>query len=369
MQSARAIRDEIRAVAQGGRLRYVVLVGDADPEMVSDPFVRQRCVPTFYAQASVNTKWGSEPYIPTDNPYADLDGDATPDVAIGRISVDSSADLAAQIRKILYYENLPPTGLWRRRVEFVAGIGGFGPLADAAVETAAKKFITSGLPGSYNATMTYASFRSPYCPDPNDLRQIVLDRFRHGSAFWVYMGHGRPYRLDRLKFGDKTYRLLESTDVRGVNCDRGLPIAVILACYTGAFDQPLECLAESLLRQPRGPIAVISGSRVTMPYAMSVLGTALMDGYFVHRLGTLGDVYLYGKRSLGGKTPPDGPNRKLLDSIAKTLAPVGADLEAERNEHQQLFNLLGDSDPAIVSTQTGQNQLQKSYRLRQAAEV
>ena len=74
-------------------------------------------------------------------------------MAVGRVSVDTIADLQLQIQKLRRYESLPKTGLWCRRVDFVAGVGGFGRLADAAVETAAKKFITEGLPASYNATI------------------------------------------------------------------------------------------------------------------------------------------------------------------------------------------------------------------------
>ena len=54
----------------------------------------------------------------------------------------------------------------------------------------------------------------------------------------------------------------------------------MLACYTAAFDQPQDCLAEELLKTEGGPVAVYGGSRVTMPYAMGVMGTAMMDEYF-----------------------------------------------------------------------------------------
>ncbi len=52
------------------------------------------------------------------------------------------------------------------------------------------------------------------------------------------------------------------------------PIAIMLACYTAAFDQPQDCLAEQMLKAEGGPVAVYGGSRVTMPYAMSVMGDA-----------------------------------------------------------------------------------------------
>jgi hypothetical protein len=342
LKSARQIQAAIRRIASRSALKYVIIFGDADPAMIVDPDVRARCVPTFYAEAQINTKWGSEPHIATDNPYADLNNDHIPELAVGRISFDTIAQCRQIVAKIIAYENRAETGLWRRRVHFVAGVGGFGPLADAAIETAAKHFITEMIPAEYTASMTYGSWRSPYCPDPRSFREAVLSRLENGCLFWVYMGHGHPDRLDRLQFGESVVPILEKEDVPRVGTHMGAAIAVMLACYTGAFDQDEDCLAENLLRQPTGPVAVICGSRVTMPYGMAVLGTALMDGYFEQRQTRLGDIYLYAKRAMAADGPKQNGQRKLLDTIALTLSPAKDNLKGERTEHQLLFHLMGD---------------------------
>ena len=124
--------------------------------------------------------------------------------------------------------------------------------------------------------------------------------------------------------------------------DMGLPIAVLMACYTGAFDQPHDCLAEHLLRAPRGPVAVICGSRVTMPYAMSLLGTALMDGCFQRRIDRLGDVLLYAKQRLAAAASDEDWRRKTLDALALAFHADKNALHGERSEHQLIFHLLGD---------------------------
>ena len=79
------IRRRIRQLAKAGRLKFVVLVGDAEPDMDTDPAVRKRCVPIHLAKAQVNVLWGSEPLIATDNYYADLDDDRIPELAVGRL--------------------------------------------------------------------------------------------------------------------------------------------------------------------------------------------------------------------------------------------------------------------------------------------
>jgi hypothetical protein len=121
----------------------------------------------------------------------------------------------------------------------------------------------------------------------------------------------------------------------------GSPIALFLACYTGAFDEKQDCIAEEMLRAEGAPVAAICGSRVTMPYAMAVMGSEMMQECFVRRRETVGEVVMYAKRSL---LDPKGtaPNRALLDGIAAAVSPKGVKPADERAEHVQLFNLIGD---------------------------
>ena len=96
-----------------------------------------------------------------------------------------------------------------------------------------------------------------------------------------------------------------------------------------------------MLRAPGGPVAVLAGSRVTMPYGMAVLGNGLMDAYFQHHVATLGEAVLTAKRHVADPNPV-GTNRKLLDLMAAALSPDAGSLAEERAEHIALFNLLGD---------------------------
>jgi hypothetical protein len=103
-----------------------------------------------------------------------------------------------------------------------------------------------------------------------------------------------------------------------------------------------------MLRTPGGPVAVLAGSRVTMPYGMAVMGTELMDEVFQKRRPTIGDAVLHAKRRLAPDTvPPAGDEaaltrREFLDTVAKAISPRADLLAEERQEHLQLFNLLGD---------------------------
>ncbi len=229
LQPARVLQSQIRQLVAKHPVRHVVIVGDAEPAMVTDPDLRARCVPTFYGEARVNPKWGSEPLIATDNPYGDLDDDHVPELAVGRIPCDTSEELSGFVQKVIRYETSLSSGIWRRRINLVAGMGGFGPLADAAIETAAKKFLTDMIPPEYVTTMTYGSWRSPFCPDPRCFRDAWLQHVNSGGLFLVYMGHGSPERLSQLSIGDSVVPVLEPADVSLCQSMIGPPIAVLLS--------------------------------------------------------------------------------------------------------------------------------------------
>ena len=341
LQSPQGIRAGIRQAASGGKLRYVILVGDTESLQANSPEVRRRRIPVQLTEAKVTTRWGSESHIAADNWYADLDDDAVPDVAIGRLTPDSAGELSRIVAKILSYEQSTDFGAWRRRINFVAALGGFGPIIDTAVETAAKKLITDGIPPAFSTSMTYANWRSPYCPDPRRFHETSLARINEGCLFWVYMGHARSRAVDQVRVPGGAYPILDCNDTAQLNCQSGAAIACMLACYTGAFDARQDCLAEEMLRSAGGPVAILCGSRVTMPYAMAVMGTELLDACFVRRSETLGEAVLAAKRSmvLAERT---SATQLFLDSLAKIANPTSADLAAERAEHVQLFNLLGD---------------------------
>ena len=344
--SAEQIRGAIREAAKTGKLKAVLLVGDAEPAAASDPRVRARCVPAPQVAAQVNVKFGSEAEIGTDNWYADLDDDDLPDLAIGRLPADSAEEVAHIVRKILAYETGLNHGAWRQRINFIAGVGGFGALTDSVIETATKKLLTDGIPPTYQTSMTFGSWRSPFCPDPRQFHNTTLARHNEGCLFWVYLGHGQSTSLDRVAVPGGQFHIFNCDDCTKLKADKTPPVAIMLACYTAAFDQREDCLAEEMLRAAGGPVAIYGGSRVTMPYAMAVMGSEMLREYFRHQPATLGEVIKNAKRRMAQpadeKEGLQNANRVLLDGIASVISPTRNLLEQERREHLHLFNLIGD---------------------------
>lgn len=340
--SAAAIREKIIAQYKAGGLKSVVIVGDTSPKPIGD----ETTTPTFFVKAKVNVIWGSEPTIASDHHYSDMTGDGSPEVTVGRLPADNATELKTLIDKIIRYEQSAPLGEWRRKIHFTTGVGDFGIVADTIIETATKKLLTDEIPPAYDTSLMHASWRSPYFPNPYNFRNKTKASLNDGGLFWVYIGHGSRHRLDYVRTpSDRGLRMhfpiLGNKDVVDLNNKGKSPIAMFLACYTGAYDDPTDSLAEQLMKQPGGPIATIAGSRVTMPYAMTVMARGMMHEFFVHKRPTLGEVVMHSKRQLVGEGRGDD-TAKLIDALAVAVNPLGDDLKAERTEHLYLFNILGD---------------------------
>lgn len=313
----------------------LLLVGDSVAES-TNPL--QPLVATQHVASQVITRWNGEPTIATDLPYADPKNTGQPEFAVGRWPVDSAAQLKQVIAKTLAYEASRDFGPWRGRINLVAGIGGFGALTDAAIEQGARTIVLSGLPAAYEPTLTFGSWTSPHCPDPRRFAESARARMAEGCLFWVYIGHGQPRGLDWVRMPDRrAYEIMECRDCATLPATKSAPLAMFLACSTGAFDKPEDCLAEDLLRSDSGPVAILASSRVAMPYGLSVFATEALQAGLVEQTASLGEVVRLAKvralQATDAKDDTRSTTRKLLDSTAGLLTPGGHDSRAELLEH------------------------------------
>lgn len=374
-ETAADTRRQVLKVADSAT-RYIVLVGDT-PVFGRKPAPTQ--VPTFYRAARVTAAHGSTPAIPTDLPYADLDDDDLVDVALGRLPVQTATQLRRLVERIIRYERSSDFGPWRRCLQLTGGVGGFGELVDGAIESVTRGVLTSVLPIDAKPQIAYASPGHPFCPGERSFPDAVWDRYTCGSRFWVYAGHGSVDRLDILEraaddaaelkttiragaphgganSGGQAERwtarsLLDTESAARLHCQPSRsPIGVLLACYAGATDARVDCLAERMVLAEGGPVAVIAASRLTMPYGNAKFGLGLLDAVYNRRVRRLGDATRSAIRPLqqserGGQQAEGagaGAIGWMIDGLAAMMSPAGSDLEAERREHAVLYQLLGD---------------------------
>lgn len=338
---AEALREKIRAHADP-LTRYVLLVGDT-PALgaTCDP---RRQIPILYSPTKVTSAWGSTPTLSSDLLYGDFDLDTLPDAVVGRLPVDTPQQLEKLISRIVAREVSADFGSWRSEVQLVGGVGGFGMLADRAIESVARTILTGMLPTDTRTCVCYASPGHPFFPSNGSFTNAVLDRYQRGSRFWVYAGHGQITHLDRVPGTADGVPVLDRQSVQRLSRPaEGAPIAVMLSCYTGAMDAAEDSIAEQMLLCDGGPIAVVAGSRITMPYGNTTAVVGLIDGVFNQQLPRLGDAWLNALRQMHRENSEDtSSSRIMIDALAAVVSPPGTNLVEERREHMLLYNLIGD---------------------------
>jgi hypothetical protein len=171
-----------------------------------------------------------------------------------------------------------------------------------------------------------------------------------GCLVWVYLGHGQRTALDYVAGPRGPEPILSVDDVQRRQGGARCPLAVLIACDTGAYDVPGDSLAEELLLSEAGPVAVVAASRISMPYGNTVFGYELLRAGLVDRPLTLGaTIRLAQQRTLGVRA--DDPLRKSFDTLAAVLNPIlqrgeprwkPDDLATERSEHIAMYQLFGD---------------------------
>ena len=328
----------------GGKLRFVLIVGDVN------------AVPCAYVMAQAINAYERDPRIATDNAYADLDGDHIPDLAIGRMPARTPEEAKALLAKVIAYESDRDFTHWRRRINLIAGVGGFGVMQDWAIEALTNMLLRDNVPLQYEVSLTYANPKSPYCPHPESFAKIVAMRFNEGALFVAYVGHGHATGVDTIRYEGERYPILTKSLLPVIGTKHGAPISVFLACSTGQYDGKKECLAAEILRRPKGPVAVIASSRVSMPYANGMFAKEILDAAFVGEAETLGELMVRAKQRLLAPDPED-ERRRVLEAMAATFYkptdPKGR--MVERREHLHLYNLLGD--PAMRIPRPGSLQV------------
>jgi len=318
-----------------GTLRFVMLVGDTDQ------------VPCDYVMANAIAPHERDPRIATDAKIADLDGDGLPDLAVGRIPAQTPEQAARLLARSVAYETNKDTTEWRRRVNLVAGVGGFGAMQDFAIEFVTRLLLKDHIPAQYEVSFTYGNPKSPHCPNPPEFGAAFRENFAAPALFCAYMGHGNANGLDRIRYKNRLYPVLTRRSVGTLDFGSTPPIEVFLACTTGKFDAKSGCIVEDMLWLQNGPVAAIASSRVSMPYANAIFGKEFLDAVFVGRAKTLGEIVMIAKRRL---VKPDSADkqRATLESLAATFyKPLDPRARAvERAEHVWLYNLFGD--PSLV---------------------
>ncbi|MEJ7734855.1 MAG: C25 family cysteine peptidase [Polyangiaceae bacterium] len=349
---AAALEAGVRALAAhaGGRLRFVLLAGDVDgPPGGNETRAGAPLLPTFYADKVPYAGDAREPWpdfvwhpdqarYATDRPLALAGSDSGDaggggrEIAVGRIPARSTWALSAFVGKLIEYEREPVRGEWPRMVRLFAAPGDFGPLADRLAESTATRLIDRGVSYDFDVQLVFAKAGSAYAYPPDRLRDKVVADLDAGALVAAYVGHGAWNAFDSVQFRNRWYGLGTASDAASLRIPAGKPLFFAFTCDTGAFDLPdgRLSLAERMVMNPDGPIAVFASSRESHPYPNALYAAAVVETFTRQRAATIGEGLIEVRRGM------------QRGSIALAEMLVRQDIDELKTEHEGLFNLLGD---------------------------
>jgi uncharacterized repeat protein (TIGR01451 family) len=260
-----------------------------------------------------------------DNRYVCVSGgDAFPDMHLGRLPVQTSAEAAVVVDKILSYEQSPPAGEWNQKTLFVADDP---ELPDNDFYAYSDAVAGHYVPAPYTAQKVY--YLTPPYTSSAAAKAAVIAAINEGRLIVNYVGHGST---QRWAGGD----LLSIGDVPSLTNAGRLPFVVPMTCLEGYYIHPSDAardrssLGESLVRHAGGG-AIASWSPTGEGYAAGhdYLNRGLLEALLFDDVTRLGPATTQGKLYLYSHT---GGHRDLLDAYvlfgdpALTLHTLEADL-------------------------------------------
>ena len=228
---SRAIQAFLKQVTQRWRQvpRYVVLLGRGTLDHADRRGYGESLIPLRMAA----TPWG---LAPSDNRYADVNGDHLPDFMLGRISVSTEDQLLSYVEKLRIYEQSAP-GDWSVTAAVVAD----NP--DEAGDFHANSDVLSAL----LETRGYTTDRL-YYPE-QAVGQALRENWAAGQyAYVTYDGHGSATRL-----GDRQEDFLSADAVAFLDNGERLPVFTAFSCAVGDSSYPGQLsLSDTLALRPGG---------------------------------------------------------------------------------------------------------------------
>lgn len=198
----------------------------------------------------------------SDTKYADFLGDdGMPDVAIGRLPVSSSAELASVIQQIIDYEDaidsLPDD--ITMLADATLPRGDFGQSSDSVIEV---------LPVEWNATAVYRSELG----DLESTRALFFDEVRKGPRLVNYLGHAGTTALG---FSETLFSV---EDLDTMTIDGSQPVFANMTCISSRFEVPgLVSLGEAILLDDEAGVAVWGPSGVSINEQATLLARELVS--------------------------------------------------------------------------------------------
>ena len=284
---------------------YLMLLGDGhfDYRMNTGLANYPNFIPPFFDCVD---PWLCE--VATDNAYVAVSGnDSFPDLAGGRLPVNTPAEASRMVNKIISYETAPPSGSWRSGLIFVADnsraadgtpdlAGDFEAISEATI---------THIPAQYSVRRVYYD---PYPADdtgesfrhrtPASTTTAIINEVNAGALFLNYIGHASNTTWAHEVILQA--REIGRNDVTLMSNGGKLPISLDMACLSGNFADPqfhgIE--AKMLNWDAGGTVAGWGATGFGVATGHDRLHRGFYDGVFQAGLRTVGLATIAGKQQL-----------------------------------------------------------------------
>jgi len=328
--STRPVPEAIAALKH--RPAFLLFVGDDEPgkqkELWYVPSRRRK----FYRWRVTQLK-----DFASDTLWADFDGDLIPDIPVGRIPVRKAEQLKLVVKKIIAFEQKQPA-LDDLRLPIWAGAAEFNPMVDSLTTMLLLNIVRANASEWLSPWVISADRMHSLCGWPPDHSTMFTKQLKRGSISAVLIGHGMTDYFHSMRFNDRriSYRAADAKDALAAG--QPAPPLIIIACYCASFAEKQNCLAESLLLMPGGPVAVIGATTESHPLPNYFSGLCLLrtvSGSDKH----LGSMWLNAQRE-AMKSRDFIIERILTNAEGKLEEKI--DVARLRRDQILMYALLGD---------------------------
>jgi hypothetical protein len=251
--------------------RFVLLAGDSsyDPKdyLQKGDFdlVPSKLVDTLFTETA------------SDDWLADFDGDAVPDMGLGRLPARTTAELDKMVTKIVNYN----VNAVSKSALFVADEQGTYPFSFEAENLS----IASLLPNDISIHHVNRASN----PNINVVRAQLFDSINQGPMIVNYAGHGTVDAWTGASFFTDPDATALTNGTANAN---HLPLFVMMTCLNGYYNDPaLDSISESLMKAPNGgSVAVWSSSGLTVPTGQALANQSLYQSIYGNPSLTLGEA-------------------------------------------------------------------------------
>ena len=317
----------------GRRAAFLLLVGDDQPGRQDQPWY-------LPSPRRKGYRWSSHQpmQFAADAVVGDFDGDLVPEIPVGRLPVRTTDQLRRLVAKVLAYE-ARPVGLSDLNLPVWAGRPGYDPALDSLATAMLLKVVHTQAPRWARPWIISSDIKEPWCGWPSDHARLFNQQFKRGGILACLMGHGSRTEFHSTIFGGR--RVQYSADSARADLatgDPGPPMAII-ACSCGDFTTAGQCLAESLLAMPAGPVAVMAATTESHPLPNYYTGVCLLRAMW-KRPRRLGELWLAAQKEAIKMRNPLAEG--LLKNIEGSRSGKKIDVAKLRRDQMLMYALLGD---------------------------